>query len=84
MPRLVGICTVIGVHEMQVITYALATFELARAQALELQTGVDGMEDLGESSENGLRRHTYRHVASGQLIQVQELEVGTNVLRVTP
>jgi hypothetical protein len=80
----IGLCTVIAVREMQVITYAFATYELALAQALENQKGVTAtIQRRPETRDaNGLRETTFKVKRLFELIVVLEIEVGDAVLPV--
>ena len=79
---IIGLCTIIAVEEMSVITYALETYELALAQAIELQKGVtSSRERIPEKlQENGLRQTVWKFPFEKELIIVQEIEVGKLVL----
>lgn len=80
----VGICTIIAVDDMQVVTYVCATYELALAQAHENLKGVGGrIEQHPErKTANGLRETVFKIVTHEELIKVEEVNVGTRVLPV--
>jgi hypothetical protein len=59
----IGLCTIVAVAEMEVITYAFATYETALAQALENCKGVEGrIERYPERSNphNGMRETVFK------------------------
>lgn len=78
----IGLCTIISVADMQVITYAFETYELALAQALENMKGVEGrIERFPErpNPNNGTRETVFKLPMHMELVQVQEVEVGSAV-----
>lgn len=81
----IGLCTIISVADMQVISYAFETYELALAQALENMKGVEGrIERYPErpNPNNGMRETIFKLPEHMELVQVQEVEVGQAVLPV--
>ena len=81
---IIGLCTIIAVEEMSVITYALETYELALAQAIELQKGVTSSREVIRDRKgiNGLRQTIWKFPFEKELITVQEIEVGKSILKV--
>lgn len=79
----IGLCTIIGVFDMQVFIYTLESYELALLQAEEILKGVDPLlikrypEKL---ASNGLRVTNIKIEAHMNLIVIQETEISNKVL----
>jgi len=80
----IGLCTIFGIQTLQIYTYAMATYELALAQAVENMNGVEYRleRDPETIQANGLRQTVMRLPEAWELIMVQEVEVGNSVLTV--
>lgn len=81
----VALCIVVSPIDWQVLAYTFSTYELALAQAIELQKGVKGTFNRTDvTSEHGLRITTFAWDLEPQVVFVQETEVATQVLEVNP
>lgn len=84
---LIGICIVVNMAEdfPSIITYTLRTYELALAQAIELQKGVD-LSNMVETNNinpsDGRRSATFLYPDHGEIVAVQECELGESILPV--
>ncbi len=88
--RIVGLCTVISVaNDLSIITYVLDSYELALAQAIELQNGVKAeiFRDPETSSTDAvfgtvLRETLFRIPELDEIVAVRETTVGEEILSV--
>lgn len=80
----IGIVNVIDMLDMNVITYAFETYELALAQAKELENGVTYamIHHPEETQENGMRRTVTATPEAFCVVVVSEIEMGTEILPV--
>lgn len=77
-----GLINIIDVLEMQVISMACESYDLALEQAKELEKGVDlsKKEIFHPKAKNSMRQVIYKYPATFTLVTVQELEIATEVL----
>lgn len=87
MSRHIGLCIVVDVSTQfpSIITYTFTTYELALAQAVELQKSVDLTHMSQQSTvspSDGRRATTFLYPDHAQIVSVQECELGETVMPV--
>lgn len=84
--RRIGLCTIIAVKDLQIITYAFLTYELAVTQALANLQGVRGRVDRFPERRlpNGTREVVFRLPGHQEVIVAQEVALGEAVLPSRP